>query len=299
SSLGVGRERTLLAAPSRALLRPRRLPRDRRHLCRDRLRGRAARARARHTRSARRRTIGHDPAGPAGGLRRHAGRSRDRRRCRIRVDPPDREPALRRDADGSGDDRRGGPAADGRRNARVRDSRPARRERGPASGAAHRVTDAPAGLPYRRTLQFLLNEYCVLPLSRGKWAREDRGGRPFMQKSKARSAAVLKLAAAGLAFALQGACGSGAGTPSVEEHSAFLETFCTDCHNPLDLAADFAFEDLDLENVGADQKLWEAAVGKLRGRLMPPAGAPQPAQADVDALVAYLETEIDSSVEER
>src|SRR5690606_32786521 len=102
------------------------------------------------------------------------------------------------------------------------------------------------------------------------------------------------LAVTGLALALE-ACSGGPGTASVEEHSALLESFCTDCHNPLDLAGDFAFASLSLEHVGADQELWETTIGKLRGRLMPPAGAPQPAQADIDALVAYLETAIDTS----
>src|SRR5690606_34161742 len=114
-----------------------------------------------------------------------------------------------------------------------------------------------------------------------------------------RSVRALGLAAAGLASALLSACGGGADTASIEEHSALLDTFCTDCHNPLDFAGDFAFDDLNLANVGSDQALWETAVGKLRGRLMPPAGAPQPSQPEVDALVAYLETAIDASVEER
>src|SRR5690606_30774434 len=111
-------------------------------------------------------------------------------------------------------------------------------------------------------------------------------------KRFARSVRALRLAAAGLGSALLSACGGGADTVSIEEHSALLETFCTDCHNPLDFAGDFAFANLDLANVGADQEIWEKAIGKLRGRLMPPAGAPQPSQAQVDALVAHLETAV-------
>jgi mono/diheme cytochrome c family protein len=120
-----------------------------------------------------------------------------------------------------------------------------------------------------------------------------------MQKSQARSVRAFKLPVTGLVAALLGACGGGAGTAPTEQHSALLEAFCVDCHNPLDFAGDFAFDYLRLDEVGADQELWEAAIGKLRGRLMPPAGARQPAQADVDALIAYLETAVDSSAEHR
>ena len=120
-----------------------------------------------------------------------------------------------------------------------------------------------------------------------------------MRESTARFVPALKLAITGLASALLAACGGGADTASVEQHSALLETFCTDCHNPLDFAGDFSFSSLHLADVGADQEIWEAAIGKLRGRLMPPAGAPQPAQAEVDALIDYLEAAVDESVEER
>lgn len=99
-------------------------------------------------------------------------------------------------------------------------------------------------------------------------------------------------ALAGLALA---SCGGGPGIGSSDEQLAVLESFCVDCHNPVDLAGDVAFAALDLEHVGPDQEIWETAVGKLRGRLMPPAGAAQPAQHDVDALIAYLEAAIDAS----
>src|SRR5690606_18588114 len=56
------------------------------------------------------------------------------------------------------------------------------------------------------------------------------------------------------------------------------------------------FERLDLDDVGPHQEIWEKAVGKLRGGLMPPAGAAHPERQDVDALIAYLEQAIDASV---
>ncbi len=119
-----------------------------------------------------------------------------------------------------------------------------------------------------------------------------------MQNTKARVSAALKTAATGLVCALLGAC-SGPDTASIEKHSALLETYCADCHNPLDFAGDFAFSALHLDDVGADQEIWEETIGKLRGRLMPPAGAPQPSQPEVDDLVSYLEAAVDHSVTAR
>jgi len=52
---------------------------------------------------------------------------------------------------------------------------------------------------------------------------------------------------------------------------------------------------LNLDSVPKDAAIWEKAVRKLRGRLMPPPGAKQPEQKDVDSLVGFLETRLDSS----
>lgn len=100
-----------------------------------------------------------------------------------------------------------------------------------------------------------------------------------------------------LGLAMLTACGQADRTESREAQAELLQEYCVDCHNPVDLAGGIAFAELDLANVGPHQETWETAVGKLRGRLMPPGGAPQPAQAAVDAMVAYLETSIDASAE--
>lgn len=87
--------------------------------------------------------------------------------------------------------------------------------------------------------------------------------------------------------------------PPSEPYQAMLETWCVDCHNEIDFAGDIAFDTLDLDNIRAHQQDLETAVNRLRGRLMPPAGAPQPEQEEIDALVAWLETAIDTSVTEQ
>ena len=68
-----------------------------------------------------------------------------------------------------------------------------------------------------------------------------------------------------------------------------------ECHNTEDWAGGVAMDTLDLAHAGQDPEIWEQAVTKLRGRLMPPAGNKQPSQADVDAFVGFLETSLDAS----
>jgi mono/diheme cytochrome c family protein len=79
-----------------------------------------------------------------------------------------------------------------------------------------------------------------------------------------------------------------------EQRWGMLETYCAECHNSLDLAGELSFDGLTPESVPEHAEIFEAAITRLRGRLMPPPGSPQPEQADIDALVAYLERSIDA-----
>ncbi len=74
-----------------------------------------------------------------------------------------------------------------------------------------------------------------------------------------------------------------------------LKSYCSECHNSIDLAGDLSFEGLTPDSVPQHAEVFEAAVWKLRGRLMPPPGSPQPAQPEIDGLVAWLERSIDSA----
>ena len=56
-----------------------------------------------------------------------------------------------------------------------------------------------------------------------------------------------------------------------------------------------ALQGLDIQAAGADAETWEKAVRKLRGRLMPPPGSPQPEQQDIDAFVAWMENKLDTN----
>jgi hypothetical protein len=77
------------------------------------------------------------------------------------------------------------------------------------------------------------------------------------------------------------------------ERFAVLEQYCTECHNAAEREADLSFEGLDLDEVPQHAEQFEAAIVKLRGRLMPPPGNPQPSEDQLDGLIASLEKTID------
>ena len=83
---------------------------------------------------------------------------------------------------------------------------------------------------------------------------------------------------------------------SSSQQSALLDEYCVTCHNQDRLetgGVPFAFEDLDLENVGVDAEVWEKVVEKMRLGMMPPAGNPRPDRGPYDQFVMRLETELD------
>ncbi len=78
-----------------------------------------------------------------------------------------------------------------------------------------------------------------------------------------------------------------------------VNTYCVKCHNTTDWAGDVAMDTMDLAHTGDDAQVWEKAIAKLTGRLMPPAGQKQPGQADVDAALDYLKTSLDASAQDK
>jgi hypothetical protein len=73
-----------------------------------------------------------------------------------------------------------------------------------------------------------------------------------------------------------------------------LNTYGVTCHNTRLKTGGIAFDALDLAAAPDDAQIWEKALRKLRGHLMPPPGAPQPPQKDVDSFVAWMENTLDS-----
>jgi mono/diheme cytochrome c family protein len=84
-----------------------------------------------------------------------------------------------------------------------------------------------------------------------------------------------------------------AGAGAATSPQALLTTYCYTCHSPRVQMGGLALQGLDLQAAGANAEIWEKAVRKLRGRLMPPPGSPQPSQTEIDAFVAWMENTLD------
>ncbi len=84
-----------------------------------------------------------------------------------------------------------------------------------------------------------------------------------------------------------------------QQRWGLFRVYCTDCHNKDDLAGNVSFQGVTPESVAEHPEVFEAAVRKLRGHLMPPPGNPQPNPGDADSLIATLETSIDANAKAR
>jgi mono/diheme cytochrome c family protein len=109
---------------------------------------------------------------------------------------------------------------------------------------------------------------------------------------KACTTGVLLVLAGGVAFTTPQ---STPVSPAPEPHLATIRQYCSGCHNDRLKSAGVSFEGLTTDDIGPRADVFEKAVRKLRGRLMPPPGNRQPDQRDVDALAAWLETKLDAA----
>jgi mono/diheme cytochrome c family protein len=79
-----------------------------------------------------------------------------------------------------------------------------------------------------------------------------------------------------------------------DQNHALLNTYCVTCHNSRLKTGGLALDALNLQSAPDDAQIWEKALRKLRGHLMPPPGSPQPPQKDVDSFTAWMENTLDS-----
>ncbi|HVG71177.1 MAG TPA: DUF1592 domain-containing protein, partial [Vicinamibacterales bacterium] len=86
---------------------------------------------------------------------------------------------------------------------------------------------------------------------------------------------------------------TGAPTTEAQTHLATITQYCVGCHNDRTKTAGVSFQGVTVASIGEHADVFEKAVRKMRGRVMPPPGARQPAPAAVDSLVAWLETSLD------
>src|SRR5579863_10514541 len=80
---------------------------------------------------------------------------------------------------------------------------------------------------------------------------------------------------------------------------ATVKQYCVACHNNKAKTAGVSFEGITAASIAQNPELFEKAVRKLRGRVMPPPGMKQPDAKSVDALVAWLEQSLDKLPEEQ
>jgi len=78
-----------------------------------------------------------------------------------------------------------------------------------------------------------------------------------------------------------------------EAQLATIKQYCVGCHNDRAKTGGVSFEGITSASIGEHAELFEKAVRKLRGRVMPPPGSRQPEPAAIDSLVAWLEESLD------
>lgn len=83
--------------------------------------------------------------------------------------------------------------------------------------------------------------------------------------------------------------------PSPDPQLTIIRQYCAGCHNDRMKAGSVSFDGISAQSVGERADVFEKAVRKLRGRLMPPPGSRQPDQAAADSLVSWLETKLDAA----
>src|SRR6185436_5021447 len=76
---------------------------------------------------------------------------------------------------------------------------------------------------------------------------------------------------------------------------ATINQYCVGCHNDRAKTGGVSFEGLKPESIGEKAEVFEKAVRKLRGRVMPPPGSKQPDAKAIDSLVVWLEDSLDKA----
>jgi hypothetical protein len=82
-----------------------------------------------------------------------------------------------------------------------------------------------------------------------------------------------------------------------ERHEAVMAGSCFDCHNSIELAGELDLESKSVDAIAGEAETWEKVVKKLRAGLMPPLDGPSLDPDERDALVSWIENEIDENAE--
>jgi hypothetical protein len=76
---------------------------------------------------------------------------------------------------------------------------------------------------------------------------------------------------------------------------AVIDRYCVGCHNTKSRTANLELDKLDLTHLGDHSEIGEKVIRKLRAGMMPPSGMRRPDAATYDALISWMETELDRS----
>jgi mono/diheme cytochrome c family protein len=115
---------------------------------------------------------------------------------------------------------------------------------------------------------------------------DGRGSATLLSRARAQAVLGLLIAVACLAPIAQ------AQDPA-DAQLATVKQYCAGCHSDKAKMGGISFQGITAESIAKDPELFEKAVRKLRGRVMPPPGAKQPDGKTVDSLVAFLEDSLD------
>jgi hypothetical protein len=81
------------------------------------------------------------------------------------------------------------------------------------------------------------------------------------------------------------------------ERWPLITQYCVDCHNDAEFTAGISFEGKSAAEIHADAGLWEEALRKLNGGMMPPRDEPQPDPVALAEFVTALENTLDAAAE--
>ena len=85
----------------------------------------------------------------------------------------------------------------------------------------------------------------------------------------------------------------GPASESAATERAVVNKYCVGCHNAKLKTANLLLDQLDLAHLGDHAEIGEKVVRKLRAGMMPPTGMPRPDPATRDALITWMENELD------
>jgi mono/diheme cytochrome c family protein len=83
--------------------------------------------------------------------------------------------------------------------------------------------------------------------------------------------------------------------PDAATARALVDKYCVTCHNQRTKTANLLLDQLDLTKLGEHRDIAEVVVRKARAGLMPPTNMPRPDAATFNALLTWMENQLDSS----